>query len=232
MKANYSYLSSFLERISSWAARSRSRHHSAWRRGKIWLLILLVLLTVVLIVNALLRSSAAETALSVCTIHTRGEVQALILRVAGEEIGGDYRDYCRSVYAADGSVSSVMVDASSVNALAARIVERLERELSRFSVTSELPLGDLVLPTLFSGRGPSLKIHSTAYAAVSGEAKSSLTDAGINQTLHSLELEVKVNLTVVCMGKEEAIEVVSLLPLAEALVVGSTPGGLVVGGIG
>lgn len=228
MKVNYSYLSSFLERISTWAAGNRSKHYRAWRKGKLWLFGAIILLAAVLILNALLRSSAADTALSVCTIHTKGEVQALILRVAGEEIGGDYRDYCTSVYNAEGFVSSVEIDASAVNALAARVVERLERELGHFSVTSELPLGDLILPTLFSGRGPSLKIRSTVYAAVNGEAKSTLTDAGINQTLHSLELEVNVNLSVVCMGKEEAIEVVSLLPLAEALVVGATPGGMIV----
>lgn len=188
-----------------------------------------IVLLIALVLGGVLRSSAAPAALSVCGIHTKGEVQALILRIAGEEIGGDYRDYCRAVYSADGSVSAVSVDAAAVNAVSARMVERLEQALSRFSVTSELPLGDLILPTYFSGRGPALKVDSTVYAAVSGEVKSALTDAGINQTLHSLELEIKVNLSVICMGEEEKFEVVSILPLAEALIVGGTPGGMVVG---
>lgn len=204
------------------------RHSRAWRKGKKWALILCVLLTVSLIASVILRSTAAETALSVCGIHTRGEVQALILRAAGDEIGGEYRDYCSVVYSTDGSVSAVSLDAAAVNALSARMVERLERELSRFSVTSELPLGDLIFPTLFSGRGPALKVHSTVYAAVSGEVKSYLTDAGINQTLHTLELEITVDLSVVCMGREEEMQVISTLPLAEALIVGGTPGGLIV----
>lgn len=191
-------------------------------------LCLLALAAAVIVTVSLLRARAAPAALSVSSIHTRGEVQALILRVAGEEIGGEYRDYCSAVYDADGSVSSVSVDAAAVNAVSARMVERLERELSRFSVTSELPLGDLILPTLFSGRGPSLKVDSTVYAAVSGEVKSTLTDAGINQTLHRLELEVTVELSVVCMGREESLEVISTLPLAEALVVGGIPGGMIV----
>lgn len=230
MKGSYLRLSSFSEHISSLIAQSRSRHSRAWRRGQKWVFGIAILLIVSLISAAVLRSSAAEAAVSVCSIHTRGEVQALILRVAGEEIGGDYHDFCTAVYSADGSVSAVSVDASAVNALSARMVARLERELSRFSVTSELPMGDLILPTLFSGRGPALKVHSTVYAAVSGEVKSTLVDAGINQTLHSLELEVKVDLSVVCMGREEPLEVVATLPLAEALVVGSTPGGLIVEG--
>lgn len=231
MKVNYRGRLGFVERISAWLARMRVRNSPAYRRSRRILAVLVIVLVVSIVLGAVLRSRAAPAALSVCGIHTKGEVQALILRVAGEEIGGDYRDYCKVTYSADGSVSSVSVDAAAVNAVSARVVEALERELTRFSVTSELPLGDLVLPTFFSGRGPALKVDSTVYAAVSGEVKSALADAGINQTLHTLELEIKVDLSVVCMGKEEEIEVISLLPLAEALVVGGTPGGLVVGGV-
>ncbi len=231
MKGNYASLSDFSERLRSWLGHLTVGKGRAYRRGRRAAVILLIVLLICAILGGIVRAAAAPTALSVCGIHTKGEVQALILRVAGEEIGGEYRDYCTSVYSADGSVSSVSVDATAVNAVTARVVERLEEELSRFSVTSELPLGDLILPTFFSGRGPALRVHSTVYAAVSGEVRSSLADAGINQTLHTLKLEIKVNLTVVCMGKEEAFEVTSLLPLAEALVVGSTPGGLMVGGV-
>lgn len=230
MRGSGALLSTFSERFCMWMGRMRSRNSRTYRRFRRTAALLAVFIAVSLLGGWLLRSGAADTALSVCVIHTQGEVQALILRVAGEEMSGDYRDYCSAVYSADGSVSSVSLDASAVNALSARVVERLERELSRFSVTSELPIGDLILPTFFSGRGPSLKVHSTVYAAVNGEVKSRLSDAGINQTLHSLELEVRVDLSVVCMGREEALEVTSLLPLAEALVVGSTPGGLIVGG--
>lgn len=228
MRGSYAALSSFSERYRSWLGRIRSRNSRACRHTGRVLLILLGSLAIVLLAGGILRSSAAPAALSVSGIYTKGEVQAMVLRIAGEEIGGDYRDYCTAVYSADGSVSSVSVDAAAVNAVSARMVERLERELTHFSVTSELPLGDLILPTYFSGRGPSLKIHSTVYGAVSGEVKSALSDAGINQTLHSLELEIKVNLSVVCMGQEEALEVVCLLPLAEALVVGGIPGGMIV----
>lgn len=216
------------EWLSSIRGRCPSRYGRASIRSKRAMLLIALLLTIGLVLGGILRSCAAPAALSVCGIHTQGEVQALILRVAGEEIGGAYRDYCREVYSADGNVSSVSLDASAVNTVSARVVERLERELSRFSVTSELPIGDIILPTFFSGRGPALKIHSTVYAAVSGEVKSELVDAGINQTLHTLELEIRVDLSVICMGKEESLEVVSLLPLAEALVVGGTPGGLIV----
>lgn len=228
MRGNHLRLSSFAERFSTSLARSYSRHSRAWQRGKRWVLIICVLLSVVLILSALLRSSAAEAALEVCEIHTRGEVQAVILRVAGEEIGGEYRDYCSAVYDAEGNVSAVTVDATAVNALSARVVERLERELSHFSVVSELPIGNLLFPTIFSGRGPSLEFHSTAYAAVNGDVKSTLADAGINQTLHTLELEITVDLSVVCMGCEREMQVVSTLPLAEALIVGGIPGGMIV----
>lgn len=228
MKANYARLSSFSGWFSSYLSGWRSKNSRAWRRGKKWAVVLALLVIISAISVGAVRLSASDTALSVCVIHTRGEVQALILRVAGEEIGGDYHDYCTSVYNADGLVSSVEVDSSAVNAISAQVVERLERELSHFSVISELPLGDLILPTFFSGRGPSLKIHSTAYASVSGEVKSTLTDAGINQTLHSLDLEITVDLSVVCMGKEEPLEVIVILPLAEALIVGGIPGGMIV----
>lgn len=226
MKAGYTPLTRFLGRFRSWWTRVRSK--GAYRKGGRLLITVAVMLSVILILSVILRARAAPAALSVCAIRTKGDVHALILKAAGEMIGGDYRDYCTVVYTAEGLVSSVSVDAAAVNALTARLFERLEGELSRFSVTAELPLGDLIFPTLFSGRGPSLKVHSTVYGAVSGEVKSTLTDAGINQTLHTLELEVTVSLTVVCMGEEEALEVVTLLPLAEALIVGDIPGGMIV----
>ncbi len=218
---------SLQNKLGLWSRKFR--HPQNRRTVRIGIMFLVLLFTGILIGNGLLRARAAPAALQISGIRTRGEVQSLILQIAGEEIGGNYRDYCRAVYNADGSVSAVSVDASAVNDVSARVVERLESEFNRFGVTSELPVGDLILSTFFSGRGPLLNVHSTVYGAVSGEIKSTLTDAGINQTLHKLELEIRVSLTVVCMGKEERFEVVSLLPLAEALVVGGTPGGLIIG---
>ena len=52
----------------------------------------------------------------------------------------------------------------------------------------------------------------------------------MNQTLHRLEVEVSVSLTMIVLGETSEFCVTSRILLGEAVIVGAMPGGVVVSG--
>ena len=91
--------------------------------------------------------------------------------------------------------------------------------------TSELgiPVGSLILPELFSGRGPGIPVQILSIRNSDGSFKSYFTEAGINQTLHQVTMEVIVDVSVLVLGKTEDFTVSSQVIVAETVIVGHVP---------
>ncbi len=157
-------------------------------------------------------------------------VQKLIRRVAEERIAsGEYGEFCSLRYGADGRLQGLTVDSREVGRYAADLSQALEEELAGMKLTCEIRSGDIILPRFFSGSGFALRIHGSLYGGATARTCSSLEEGGLNQTLHRLELEVSVPLTLTVLGKETQLTVTSRILISEAVLVGALPGGVVVG---
>ncbi len=124
----------------------------------------------------------------------------------------------------DGRITALKTNMSEVNRLKTSILNIINDEILAMDTTRlGISLGSLVLPEFLSGRGPDLPVQILAIRNSDGSFSSSFTEAGINQTLHQLTMEVRVDVSVLVLGASESFMVSSQVVVAETVIVGQVP---------
>lgn len=124
----------------------------------------------------------------------------------------------------DGKITALKTNMTEVNRLKTAILNIINDEILALE-TSDLgiPLGSLILPELFSGRGPEIPVEVLSIRNSDGSFSSSFSEAGINQTLHQLKMSVRVDISVLVLGRTESFTVESQVVVAETVIVGAVP---------
>lgn len=124
----------------------------------------------------------------------------------------------------DGQITALKTNMSEVNRLKTDILDIINDEILALD-TSELgiPLGSLVLPEVLSGKGPEIPVQIMAIRNSDANFFSNFTQAGINQTLQQLTMEVSVDVAVLVWGDTNSFTVSSQVVIAETIIVGQVP---------
>ena len=124
----------------------------------------------------------------------------------------------------DGRITALKTNMSEVNRLKTDILNIINDEILALD-TSDLgiPIGNLIFPEVFSGRGPEVPVHILSIRNSDASFTSSFTEAGINQTLQQLNMEISVDVAVLVLGKTNYFTVSSQVVVAETIVVGQVP---------
>lgn len=178
------------------------------------------------VVEVRLRESIERwTAQQLTGVATRAVVTAVAEAARGA--AGPLVRYGRD---ADGNLVSIEYDWTLVNEVLARAASAMERWL-RDSSHQEItiPLGEVTGLRTLGARGPALRIRLVTVGAFEVEPFSELTEAGFNQTLHRLGVDVRVRMVVAAPLVGEAVVVRARIPVLENQVVGKVPGFLLLG---
>lgn len=125
----------------------------------------------------------------------------------------------------NGRITALKTNMSEVNRLKTGILNLINDEiLALDSSDLGIPLGSLILPELFSGEGVLIPIEILSIRNSDASFTSSFTQAGINQTLHQLSMQIVVDISVLVLGKAENFRVSSQVVVAETIIVGDVPG--------
>lgn len=124
----------------------------------------------------------------------------------------------------DGRITALKTNMSEVNRLKTDILNLINDEILAQS-TEELsvPLGSLFLPEFLSGKGPRIPVRLLSIRNSDAEFHSDFSEAGINQTLQHLILDVKVDVTILVLGETQSFPVASQVVVAETVIVGDVP---------
>lgn len=124
----------------------------------------------------------------------------------------------------DGRITALKTNMSEVNRLKTDILNLINDEILAMD-SSELgvPLGSLIFPELFSGRGPHIPVQVLTIRNSDASFSSHFTEAGINQTLQQLTMDVVVDVTILVMGRTRSLKVSSQVVVAETIIVGQVP---------
>ena len=178
-----------------------------------------------------LRAKARPLALPIFRSLAESRVQSLVREVAKELTQREeYRGICSFTYQEDGKIAGLWVDSYSANRLVAELTDLLRDRLNRLALSCKVHSGDVIFPKLFSGSGIPFTVRGSLYGGASARLVSDLVEGGLNQTLHRLEVEVSVPLTMTVLGETAEFCVTSRILLGEAVIVGAMPGGVVVSG--
>lgn len=135
-----------------------------------------------------------------------------------------YDDLVTLERTADGGVAAARVDLAAVNQMKSVVLRELdERVPVRVREKVDVPLGNVLLPALLSGRGGSLPVRLVSLRSTNAELESAFSAAGVNQTLHTLALRVEVDLLLLTPAGLLSRQVICSVPVAQTILVGDVP---------
>jgi len=124
----------------------------------------------------------------------------------------------------DGEVSYVQANSVAINRLKAEIVTSVDKALdSNKNLETMVQLGSIINSSLLSNRGPAIKVYFDLYCSTNSEIVSNLTQAGLNQTLHSIKLIVTTDFCLMIINDQYFDKIVSDYIVAESVIVGDVP---------
>lgn len=124
----------------------------------------------------------------------------------------------------EGRITALKTNMTEVNRLKTSILNLINDEILALDTTDiTIPVGSLLFPEFFSGRGPGIPVQILSIRNSDGSFSSYFSEAGINQTLHQLTMDVSVDVSVLMLGKAESFTVRSQVVVAETIIVGQVP---------
>ena len=146
--------------------------------------------------------------------------------IARQIASGDIR-YDRIVYFEkdlNGGITALKTNMSEVNRLKTDILNIINDEILALDISDiGIPVGSLILPEFLSGKGPAIPVHILSIRNSDAVFTSHFTQAGINQTLHQLIMEVSIDIAVLVLGSTSSFTVTSEVVVAETVIVGDVP---------
>ena len=124
----------------------------------------------------------------------------------------------------NGRITALKTNMAEVNRLKTETLNLINDEIMAED-TEDLgvAIGSLILPEFFSGKGPSIPVRILAIRNSDANFQSEFTEAGINQILQQLRMDVIVDVTILVLGQTETFTVSSQMVVAETIIVGDVP---------
>lgn len=161
--------------------------------------------------------------------HTqiRNVTSDLINDAIAKQIDTGNIQYDRIVYFEkdlEGRITALKTNIGEVNRLKTDTLNVINDEILALDTDDiGIPMGSLILPEVLSGRGPEIPVKILSIRNSDASFSSNFTQAGINQTLHQLNMSVSVDVTVLVLGQTTEFTVSSQVVVAETIIVGAVP---------
>ncbi len=140
------------------------------------------------------------------------------------ESDNTYNDIIISEKNEKGEIISVRTDILKANRLKSEIMIKLQGKLDMFeNVTVFLPFGTVFGKSVFSGYGFNVPIKILGINNLSVDLVNDFTSAGINQTRHLVQLNIKINASVLALLDRQSVDIVTQIPVSDTIIVGDTP---------
>ena len=203
-----------------------------------WIRRILRILIVAVVIGSLLlilfRTKFHDTIRSLAETQVKNTTSDLINDAIDRQIDVGNIQYDRIVYFEkdlNGKITALKTNMSEVNRLKTSILNIINDEILAMDTTDMgIPLGSLILPEMMAGRGPHIPIQILSISNSDASFQSHFTEAGINQTLQKLTMEISVDVAILVLGKAENFTVSSQVVVAETIIVGQVPDTLLQGG--
>ena len=151
----------------------------------------------------------------------------LINDAIDKQISDGTIQYDRMVYFEkdlEGRITALKTNMSEVNRLKTNLLNLINNEiLAMDSDHMGIPVGSLILPEIFAGKGPLIPVQILTIRNSEADFSSEFSQAGINQTLQKLNMQVSVDVSVLVLGNVEDFTISSQVVIAETVIVGQVP---------
>lgn len=135
-----------------------------------------------------------------------------------------YSDFVSMETDALGQVTSLAGNTAGNNRFKRLVTERLTEQLGELaSEDLGIPLGSLTGQLLLSGLGPTIRVNVCSVGDVTATYFNSFTAAGVNQTIHRVDLDITAVVYLLLPGEIIPVTVSDSVCVAETVIVGQVP---------
>lgn len=197
------------------------------RRLRRFLGILVFLLALALSCFVLFRGKYRPVIRSLAETQVKNATSDLTNDAIAKQIAAGNIAYDRIVYFEkdlNGRITALKTNIGEINRLKTDILNIINDEILALDTSDiGIPLGSLLLPEFFSGKGPVIPVRILSIRNSDAVFASDFSQAGINQTLHRLNMEVSIDVAVLVLGQASSFTVNSEVVVAETVIVGEVP---------
>ena len=210
--------------LRMWSPRRRFRVR---RRGRGLAAAAAVGIALALLVIALADAALRPAVTTLATVQAQNKVTGIIndavtATLAHQEVA--YTDLVTVERDDSGKVSLLAVDSVKLNTLRTQILQEVLDQVEGLDAQElGVPLGSLTGFATASDLGPVLPVRVLTAAVPTADFENVFTSAGINQTLHRIMLNVRVECTLLIPGGTVDTAVEAQVCAAETLLVGQVP---------
>ena len=194
---------------------------------RMWLWRLFWLLLILIAAFCLFRSRFRNVIRELAETQVKNTTSDLTNDAIAKQIAAGNIAYDRIVYFEkdlDGRITAMKTNMTESNRLKTDILNLINDEILALDTSDiGIPLGSLFLPEFFSGKGPAIPVHILSIRNSDANFASHFSEAGINQTLHQLIMEVNVDVSVLVLGQTSSFTVNSEVVVAETVIIGDVP---------
>ena len=193
------------------------------RKGIAALFVLVALLLFMASATLYLKDISSEIAVSDASDAVTVSINNAIADIMRD---GDYSaDYFVTFEKSEtGEVTAISSNMARINALSAKILDRIVGATDTHMLTVNIPVGNLTGVSVLMGRGPKVPVKIITMTSSRVEFNNSIVTAGINQTKHQINLEVIVDIDILVPWGSETTQVVTEVLIADTVIVGQVPG--------
>ena len=175
----------------------------------------------------ILRSKYRLTIRDLAETSVKNATSDLANDAIAKQIENGNIQYDRIVYFEkdlNGRITALKTNIGEINHLKTDILNIINGQILALDAADiGVPIGSLFLPEFFSGKGPTIPVRILAIRNSEASFTSNFYQAGINQTLHQLIMEIGVDAAVLVLGETSSFTISSQVVVAETIIVGDVP---------
>jgi len=187
------------------------------------ILVLVLLLSGVYVLDWILRPTIlAVVDVQAVQVATQAANEAVLQTLASQKV--QYTDLVDIKRNQSGQVDLLQANTVRISEISAQVTMAVQKSLESLNAQPlEIPMGQILGVQFLAARGPLLPIYLIPVGTVLTNIDDKFEEAGVNQTKHTIYLELSTNVRVVVPLFENTVHVATTVPLAESIIVGTVP---------
>ena len=185
--------------------------------------ILIILLAGWLILEAQIRPRAKVIVKNKAAILSSDVIDSAITEVICDS-GITYDDIIITTYNAQHEIQAINTNITKVNELKADLSTHIHKRLGEVENRKiSIPVGNFSGTQLLEGKGFDIDFTISLTGSAEVNLNSNFTSAGINQTRHTISMNINANITVLNSAWVDSININTDAIIAEMIIVGTVP---------
>lgn len=187
---------------------------------KVVIIFIVALITVKIIINSvspIIDKNCINMAKSIATKVANEQATVVMNNYKYEDLSTITKDN-------NGNIKMISANVVSINEIISDIAVKIQEELNNEKNSKfKIKLGSFLGSRMLSGRGPEIEIKMSTIGNLDTDLRSEFIEAGINQTLHKIYLQVDCEVCILTPFKTIEEKISNQVLLSESVIVGTTP---------